>query len=82
MPLEELLAMYGCGREQSSTAPVSSVAVPSHVVGDVSSSSSGAGDESTVGNGRTDNGGGAEAEPMQTSRLLRCEIVTNTLLFV
>lgn len=76
MSLEELLAIYGCGREQSAVATASAAAVPSNVVGDVSSSSSGVGDETAVGNGRPDDGGGAEPEPMETSRLLRCESVT------
>jgi hypothetical protein len=75
MPLEELLAMYGCGREQSSVTPVSSAAVSSNIVGDVSSSSSGAGDDTSVGNGRADDGVGVDPEPMQTSRLLRCKII-------
>ena len=80
MPLEELLAMYGCGREQPPLRPSAAQGT-----GDASSSSSGAGEdtaagqEAAVGNGRTGETSNADSEPMQTSRLLRCEFKYNLL---
>ena len=75
MPLEDLLAMYGCGHDQAAPSDTYS----SHIVNnDSSSSSSGAGEDASSNNDvdtrtNVDGLGNSESsDPLQTSRLLRC----------